>query len=154
MIFQRPCLNREFGSSILPAPATQSLDLRLRSIYTRNPCILRRSSHTESVSRHLKIGNFGENIPKVSSPHRRNSRFGGDDWWRPVRSPLRGRAGRCTWPSRIIDQPSGNSPLCAAAMIIERITKRSESEDGLALAGLLDQGPCFGERLLSDRLFP
>ena len=41
----------------------------------------------------LEIGNLGEKMPKVSSPNRRNSRFLGDDWQRPVRSPLRGRAG-------------------------------------------------------------
>ena len=41
----------------------------------------------------LENGNLSENMPKVSSPNRRNSRFRGDDWRRPVRSPLTGRKG-------------------------------------------------------------
>ena len=45
------------------------------------------------VSGLQKIGNLGENLPKVSSPNRRNSRFRGDDWRRLVRSPLSGRVG-------------------------------------------------------------
>jgi hypothetical protein len=64
-----------FGGSIPPAPATHSLDLRVWSIFARNTCILRGFSHMGPVSINLKSGNFGENLPKVSSPHRRNSRF-------------------------------------------------------------------------------
>ena len=45
------------------------------------------------VSGLQKNGNLGENLPKVSSPNRRNSRFRGDDRWRQVRAPLSGRVG-------------------------------------------------------------
>jgi len=72
----------ECESSIPAAPATQSLDLRVWSIYARNPCNLRGFLRIPAVSANPKIGNFGENLPKVSGPHRRNSRFretvGGD----------------------------------------------------------------------------
>ena len=49
----------------------------------------------EAGLKNPKIGNFGENLPIVSNPNRRNSRFRGDDCRRPVRSALRGRAGSC-----------------------------------------------------------
>ena len=74
----------ECESSIPAAPAKQSLDLRLRSIYTRNACNLRGIRALATCLQALKIGNFRENLPKVSSPNRKNSRFGeiiGGDWF-------------------------------------------------------------------------
>src|SRR5215470_1428524 len=75
--FQRPKINRECGSSIPLMAASHSLDLRLWSILTRNACILQGFSRMTPVSKDPKIRNFGGNRRKVSSPNRRNSRFGG-----------------------------------------------------------------------------
>ena len=55
-----------FRGSIPPAPATQSLDLRLWSIYTRKPLILRRTSVYLDSLQAPNINNLGENILKVS----------------------------------------------------------------------------------------
>jgi hypothetical protein len=75
-IFQRDYFNRECASSIPPWSATQSLDLRLRSILARNACNLRVNRAFAISLQALKTGNFRENLPKVSSPNRKNSRFG------------------------------------------------------------------------------
>ena len=64
-----------FGGSIPPAPASQSLDLGLWSILARKPCNLRGNCAYSESLQGLKIGNLGENLPKVSSPNRKNSRF-------------------------------------------------------------------------------
>lgn len=84
------------------------------------------TSHMAPVSKALKIRNFGENIPRVSSPHNRNSRFRGDDRRRRVRSRLRGGFG-----SRVpaIASPySGANPQCDAPTPIgqraNRLTRR------------------------------
>jgi hypothetical protein len=64
-----------FGGSIPPAPATQSLDLRLWLIYTRIPHIFSGIRVYLDSLHAPNIDNLGENIPKVSGSHRRNSRF-------------------------------------------------------------------------------
>lgn len=60
-----------------------------RGQFLRNPA-MRGFLYIIPVSDTLKFGNFGENFRKVSGLDCGNSRFWGDDWRRPVRSPLRG----------------------------------------------------------------
>ena len=62
-------------SSILPSPATHSLDLGLWSACAPKLCILRRFRVFWISLQALKVGNFGENLPKVSSPSAQYSRF-------------------------------------------------------------------------------
>ena len=49
-----------FGGSIPPAPATQSLDLRVWSFYARNVCNFEEIFASGPVSRFCKVSNFGE----------------------------------------------------------------------------------------------
>jgi hypothetical protein len=72
-------VSREFGWRPVrvstASPASQSLDLRLSSIFARKPCKYRVVSHNKSVSETTSLGNLNENIRKVSDPNRGNSRF-------------------------------------------------------------------------------
>jgi len=76
--------NSLFAGKILPetgavgtaSPARHSLDLRLRSMCARRACIFRDFHAFPMVSWLQKVGNYGENLRKVSSHNRKNSRFG------------------------------------------------------------------------------
>jgi hypothetical protein len=100
-----------FGGSIPPAPATQSLDLRLLSIFAREARKYRVFSQIVPVSDTLNIDNFNENLRKVSDPNRGNSHFWVDNWRRLVRSPLRGRGG-----SEFQSLPAGFQAAAAVTM--------------------------------------
>ena len=99
-----PCLQGvcvETGAISTASPATHSLDRRLLSIVARNPCILRDICAYLASLQAPKIGNFTENLPKVSSPNRGNSLFWRDFEQRQVRSHCAiGLAGRCGFQVR------------------------------------------------------
>jgi hypothetical protein len=74
--FQRPFCTRECGGSIPGWSANHSLNLRELARYGRKSCILRAFRAFPTSLQTPKNGNYSENLPKVSSRNRRNSRLG------------------------------------------------------------------------------
>ena len=105
-----------YGASNPPAPARHSLDLRLWSIFARNPCNLRGIRVCLTNLQGSENWQLWRESPESLQPQPQKFPFQGDFWRRQISIPLGGRVGNGIWPqnSRFISEASQSASTAAA----------------------------------------